>query len=148
MITTPAKCLTATSWQAPSLNHPVKPSMDYWSSETPGDKNICGFKVSFEGHLLRRKSIFKNINDILLANGEWCWTRDFRRRFSFGTRDQAWSLKRFCVAVILKWTRDRERFWYRHQKGAESAPLTSLSKGAVYFFKLIITINQKNASML
>ena len=26
--------------------------------------------------------------DILIAYGEECWIRDFRRRFNFGTRDQ------------------------------------------------------------
>ena len=33
---------------------------------------------------------------LLKAYGEWCWIRDLRRRrFSLGTRNQAWSLKRF-----------------------------------------------------
>ena len=35
---------------------------------------------------------------ILVAHGEWCPICDLRRRFSFGTRDQAWSLKSFCIA--------------------------------------------------
>ena len=30
-----------------------------------------------------------------------CWIHDLQRRFSFGTRDQAWSLKSFCVAEVL-----------------------------------------------
>ena len=33
---------------------------------------------------------------LLIAYSEWCRIRDFRR-FSFQTRDQAWSLKSFCV---------------------------------------------------
>ena len=59
-----------------------------------------------------------------------------RRRFSFWTRYQAWSLKSFCVAEFY-WSRkrDRESFWHRHQKGAESDPLASVSKGVIYFLK-------------
>ena len=33
-----------------------------------------------------------------IAYGEWCQIRDLQRRFSFGTSDQAWSLKSFYVA--------------------------------------------------
>ena len=32
---------------------------------------------------------------MLIAYGEWCWIGDLRRRFSFGIRDQAWSLRAF-----------------------------------------------------
>ena len=32
--------------------------------------------------------------------------------------------------------------------GTESAPLASLRKGAIYFLKLVIAINQKNVLML
>ena len=34
----------------------------------------------------------------MTAYGEQYWICDLRRRFIFGTRDQAWSLKSFCVA--------------------------------------------------
>ena len=34
----------------------------------------------------------------LIAYGEQCWILDLWRRFSFMTKDQAWSLKRFCIA--------------------------------------------------
>ena len=34
----------------------------------------------------------------MIAYGEPCWILDPQRRFSFGTRDQAWSLKSFCIA--------------------------------------------------
>ena len=35
----------------------------------------------------------------MIAYGEWCRIRDLqRRRFNFGTRDQAWSLKGFYIA--------------------------------------------------
>ena len=30
--------------------------------------------------------------------GEQCWIHDLQRGFSWGTRNQAWSLKRVCVA--------------------------------------------------
>ena len=36
--------------------------------------------------------------DILIAYGEWCQILDLWTRLSFKTRDQAWSLKSFCVA--------------------------------------------------
>ena len=35
---------------------------------------------------------------LLIAYAERCRIYDLQRRFSFGTRDQAWSLKSFCVA--------------------------------------------------
>ena len=34
---------------------------------------------------------------LLIAYSEWCQIHDFGRRFSFQTRDQAWSLESFCV---------------------------------------------------
>ena len=53
-----------------------------------------------------------------------------------------------CNRVLLKYKRDRESFWHRHQKGDGECPLASVSKGVIYFFKLVITINQKNVSRL
>ena len=35
---------------------------------------------------------------LVIAYGGWRWIRDLWRRFSFGTQDQDWSLKNFCVA--------------------------------------------------
>ena len=37
--------------------------------------------------------------------------------------------------VLLHWKRDRESFWHRHHKGAESGPLTGLC-GALYTFSV------------
>ena len=38
---------------------------------------------------------------LLIAYNEQCWIYDFRRRrFGFGIRDQAWSLKSFCGAEL------------------------------------------------
>ena len=36
----------------------------------------------------------------MIAYGKWCQIHDLQyRRFSFGTRNQAWSLKSFCIAA-------------------------------------------------
>ena len=40
----------------------------------------------------------------------------------------------FCNKVLLKYKRDRESFWHRHQKGTESAPLLVFSK-ELYTYK-------------
>ena len=41
-------------------------------------------------------------SSLLIPYNEQCRTHDIqRKRFSFGTRDQAWSLKCFCVARVL-----------------------------------------------
>ena len=59
----------------------------------------------------------------MIAYSEWCRIHDlWRRKFNFGTRDQAWSLKSFCVAVLLKYKKDRESFWHRHQMGDGECP--------------------------
>ena len=65
---------------------------------------------------------------VLIAYGEQCQIIDlWRRRFSFGTRNQAWSLKSFCVAEFYeseKWTEKTSDIDIR--RGTESAPLASL----------------------
>ena len=40
----------------------------------------------------------------------------------------------FCNKFLLKYKRDRESFWHRHQKGTESAPLLVFSK-ELYTYK-------------
>ena len=46
----------------------------------------------------------------VMAYGEQCRIHDLRRRrFSFRTRDQAWSLKSFCVAVLLKYKKRQRK---------------------------------------
>ena len=37
-----------------------------------------------------------------------------------GANDEAWSLRAFAWQSILKYKRDRQSFWHRHQKGIES----------------------------
>ena len=86
---------------------------------------------------------------ILVAYSEWCQICDlWRRRFSFGTRDQSWSPKSFCVVVLLKWKGTEKGSDIDIRRGTESAPLASLSKGIIYFSKSVPTINQKNVSSL
>ena len=55
---------------------------------------------------------------------EWCQICELQR-FSFRTRDQAWSLKSLCVAELY-WSIEssRESFWHRHQKGDRGCPLS------------------------
>ena len=51
-----------------------------------------------------------------------------------GTRDHAWSLKSFCVAEIHQSEKETEKGSdIDIRRGAESAPLASLSKGDIYF---------------
>ena len=58
----------------------------------------------------------------MIAYGEWCQIHDLqRKRFNFRTRDQAWSLKSFCVAELTM-KRDRECSWHRHLKGEWRVP--------------------------
>ena len=72
----------------------------------------------------------------MIAYGERSQILDHqRRRFSFGTRDQSWSLweditqELLHTRVLLKYERDRESFWHRHKKGArELPPLLVLAK--------------------
>ena len=73
--------------------------------------------------------------EALIAYGEPGQICDLWRRFSFGTRDEAWSLKSFYVAEFYySKKRDRESVCHRHQKGDREWPLASLSKGVIYFF--------------
>ena len=45
------------------------------------------------------------------------------RGFQSWLRDEAWLLGIFlCSKVLLKYNRDRESFWHRHQKGTERLP--------------------------
>ena len=73
----------------------------------------------------------------MIAYGEQCQIHDLgSRRFNFGTRHQAWSLKSFCVAEIYEsMKRDRESIWHRHQKGNRECPLTCLNR-ELYTFKI------------
>ena len=68
-----------------------------FQSRTLTDKQ--GFK-KFTSHLsfLRPKKDIWSSKMKKIAYGERCQVRDLQRSFSFRTRNQAWSLKSFCVA--------------------------------------------------
>ena len=70
----------------------------------------------------------------LVAYSEQCWIRDLQRRFNFGTRDQAWSLRAFVWQKIYYSEKGQENASNTDiTRGIESAPLTSLIK-ALYTF--------------
>ena len=46
---------------------------------------------------IQKSKIMESTPITLIAYSEHCWICDLQR-FSFMTRDQAWSLKSFCVA--------------------------------------------------
>jgi len=72
-------------------------SGSWWWTGKPG---VLRFMRSQRvGHDWATDLIWSDLMCILLiAYNEWCWIHDLWRRFSFGTRDQAWSLKSFCAA--------------------------------------------------
>ena len=60
-----------------------------------------------------------------------------RRRFSFRTRDQGLITQELlCSRVLLKWKRDKESFWHRHQEVAESAPTLLVLAKELYTFSV------------
>ena len=79
--------------------------------------------------------IFLNDEEkVAIAYRKWCQIHDFQRRFSFGSRDQAWSLKSFCVAEFYYSEKGTEKASDKDiRRGTESAPLTSVTKGVTYF---------------
>ena len=75
----------------------------------------------------------------MIAYGDRCWICDLRRtKFLFGTKHSAsvtWSF------ILLQWKWDRESFWYRHQKGTESAPVVWV--GLYIVFQLVTNNRSK-----
>lgn len=76
-------------------------------------------------------------------------------RFLISEQDQAFwpgtgldHSRTFVSGLYWSIKRDRETSDTDNRRGMESAPVTSLSKVIIYFFKLVITINQKNISRL
>ena len=53
-----------------------------------------------------------------------------------------------CGRNFITVKKARESFCHRHQKGKGECPVTYLSKGAIYFFNWLLTINQKTDSRL
>ena len=70
-------------------------------------------------------------NLIMIAYGKWCRIRDLQR-FSFGTRDKVWSLKSFCVTVLLKWKRTEKPSDTDIRRGTESAPSLVLARELIF----------------
>ena len=71
----------------------------------------------------------------MIAYREWCQIHDFQRRFSIGTRDQALSLKSFCVTEFYyseKGTDKASDVDIRRE--TENAPITTVTKRVIYFF--------------
>ena len=84
----------------------------------------------------------------VIVYGERCQIPDLQRRgLSFVTRVEASDTQNFMWQVLLQWKR-KQSFWHRCQKGNRECSLTSLSKGAAYFFNCLLTINQNNVSRL
>ena len=79
-----------------------------------------------------------NLHSSMIAYGEWCQIPDLQRSFNFGTRDQAWSLKSFCVAVLLKRKREEKTSDIDIRRGIGSAPFASVSKGVKYFLNWLL----------
>ena len=70
--------------------------MEYGGKEKQQDETkISGLR---NGANSSAKNWKESLGEVVIAYGEWCWIRDLQKRFSFGTRDQPWSLKSFCVA--------------------------------------------------
>ena len=70
--------------------------IDRETMETVTGFILGGSKITADGDCSRE---IKRHLLLVIAYGKRCPIRDLqRRRFSFGTRDQAWSLKSFCVA--------------------------------------------------
>ena len=88
---------------------------------------------------LPRVTLLEQKAPLLITFGERYEIHDLqRRRFSFGTRDQAWSFRLLCGRSLLQWKRTENTSDIDIRRGTESAPLTSLSK-ALHTFRSIPT---------
>ena len=73
----------------------------------------------------------------MIAYGEECWIRDLWRRFSFGTREQAWSLK---SRVLLKWKGTENASDIDIRRGTESARILIAAAAAAKSLQLCLTL--------
>ena len=111
-----------------------------WISREALYKSIWYYWIWF-GKTWLRICIYGVINwSVLIAYNEQCQIHDLWKIFSFRTRDQAWSLKSFCVSVLLKWKRDRELL-IQTSEGGQKCPLTSLTKALYTFTRPTPTIS-------
>ena len=115
----------------------------------PMDCNTPGFPVLH--HLLEVAQTYVHwVTDCIqpshplsfpsIAYGEQCQIGDlWRRRFGFGTRDQAWSLKSFCVAEFYYSEKgQRKLLTLTSEGGRRVAPSQVLEKGVIYFFNWLL----------
>ena len=58
----------------------------------------------------------------MIAYGERCQIHDLWRRFSFGTRDQAWSLRSLVRQKLLQWKETEKASDIDIRRSTESAP--------------------------
>ena len=73
---------------------------------------------------------------VLIAYSERCWILDLRRRFSFRTKDQSWSLESFVSQSFIKvWERTEKASDIDIRRGTESASLASLAR-ELYTFSI------------
>ena len=105
------------------------------------DSRVVVFILAALVTCVRRCAVkVKRISDVedlvLIAYGEQCRIRDLRRRFSFGSRDQAWSLKSFCVAEFYKVLKGTEKVSdIDIMRGMKSAPLACLHQSLKCFYQ-------------
>ena len=93
----------------------------------PGELNTWGSKFSkATGIQHGTYQVFIRRTE-LMAYGE--------RRFNFGTRDQAWSLRTFVWQKIYYSEKVQRKVLTDIRRGPESAPLTSLIEVLTYFYQ-------------
>ena len=90
----------------------------------------CITSVDFKGSI--------NILTILIlkAYGEWCWIHDLQRKFSFRTRDQAWSLKNFFVAEFYWSQNGTEKTSDIDIRRAMESTLPQSYQGLIHFYQI------------
>ena len=107
-----------------------------WTIKKAECQRIDAFELRCWGRLLRalctaRRSNQSILKDIRPGCSLWKVVAEphknarvlgLRRRTQSRARDKAWSLRALCNKVLLKHKGDRESFWHRHQKGAETVP--------------------------
>ena len=81
------------------------------------------------------KSSFITI--VLIAYSELCQIPVLKRIWLWDQRPDL-ATQGSCVAEALSVKRGRPSFWHRRKKWAKRAPLTSLSKGAIYFLNYLL----------
>ena len=72
---------------------------------------------------------------VRITYAERCWIRDlWRRRFSFRTRDQTWSLKSLCVAEFYQSERGYRKLLAETSEGGQRLPHSLVLPRELYTF--------------